>query len=54
MREFSLSRVANYMRYCYTAQAKNYAWNVLSMFATPLFFALLTALLGGSMTISKV
>lgn len=42
MREFSLSRVANYMRYCYTAQAKNYAWNVLSMFAIPLFFALLS------------
>ena len=42
MREFSLSRVANYMRYCYTVQAKNYAWNVLSMFAVPLFFALLS------------
>lgn len=42
MREFSLSRVANYMRYCYTVQAKNYAWNVLTMFAIPLFFALLS------------
>lgn len=42
MREFSLSRVANYMRYCYTVQAKNYAWNVLSMFAVPLFFAVLS------------
>lgn len=41
MREFSLSRVFNYMRYCYTAQAKNYAWNVLCMFFIPLFFALL-------------
>lgn len=41
MREFSLSRVVNYMRYCYTAQAKNYAWNVLCMFFIPLFFALL-------------
>lgn len=42
MREFSISRVANYMRYCYTVQARNYAWNVLSMFAIPLFFALLS------------
>lgn len=42
MREFSISRVANYMRYCYTVQAKNYAWNVLSMFAVPLFFAVLS------------
>lgn len=42
MREFSISRVANYMRYNYTVQAKNYAWNVLSMFAIPLFFALLS------------
>ena len=42
MREFSLSRVASYMRYNYTVQAKNYAWNVLSMFAIPLFFALLS------------
>lgn len=41
MRVFSLSRVFNYMRYCYTAQAKNYAWNVLCMFFIPLFFALL-------------
>ncbi|MBR4028335.1 MAG: hypothetical protein IKJ08_01970 [Alistipes sp.] len=41
MRVFSLSRVANYMRYCYTAQAKNYAWNVLCLFFIPLFFALL-------------
>lgn len=41
MREFSLSRVFNYMRYCYTAQAKNYAWNVLCLFFIPLFFALL-------------
>lgn len=41
MREFSISRVANYMRYCYTVQARNYAWNVLSMFAVPLFFAVL-------------
>lgn len=41
MRAFSLSRVFNYMRYCYTAQAKNYAWNVLCMFFIPLFFALL-------------
>ena len=41
MREFSLSRVVNYMRYCYTVQAKNYAWNVLCMFFIPLFFALL-------------
>lgn len=41
MREFSLSRVVNYMRYCYTAQAKNYAWNVLCMFFIPLYFALL-------------
>ena len=42
MREFSLSRVANYMRYNYTVQARNYAWNVLSMFAVPLFFAVLS------------
>ena len=42
MREFSISRVANYMRYCYTVQARNYAWNVLSMFAVPLFFAVLS------------
>lgn len=42
MREFSLSRVANYMRYNYTVQAKNYMWNVLSMFAVPLFFAVLS------------
>lgn len=41
MRVFSLSRVFNYMRYCYTAQAKNYAWNVLCLFFIPLFFALL-------------
>ena len=42
MRVFSLSRVANYMRYNYTVQAKNYMWNVLSMFAVPLFFAVLS------------
>ena len=42
MREFSLSRVVNYMRYNYTVQAKNYMWNVLSMFAVPLFFAVLS------------
>ena len=42
MREFSISRVANYMRYNYTVQAKNYAWNVLTMFALPLFFAALS------------
>ena len=42
MREFSLSRVANYMRYNYTVQSRNYAWNVLSMFAVPLFFAVLS------------
>lgn len=41
MREFSLSRVASYMRYNYTVQAKNYVWNVLSMFAVPLLFAVL-------------
>ena len=42
MRVFSLSRVANYMRYNYTVQSRNYAWNVLSMFAVPLFFAVLS------------
>ena len=42
MREFSLSRVANYMRYNYTVQAKNYMWNVLCMFGVPLFFAVLS------------
>ena len=42
MRVFSLSRVANYMRYNYTVQSRSYAWNVLSMFAVPLFFAVLS------------
>lgn len=41
MREFSISRVASYMRYNYTVQAKNYVWNVLSLFAVPLLFAVL-------------
>ena len=42
MREFSISRVARYMCYNYTVQAKNYVWNVLSMFAVPLLFAVLS------------
>ena len=31
MKKFSLKRVVEYLRYIYTVQAKNYAWNVLAM-----------------------
>ena len=39
---FSLRRVVDYLRYIYTVQAKNYLWNLMSMFAVPLFFAVLS------------
>lgn len=39
---FSLNRVVQYARYNYIAQAKTYKWNWLSMFAVPLFFAMLS------------
>ena len=39
---FSLRRVVDYLRYIYTVQAKNYLWNLLSLFAVPLFFAVLS------------
>lgn len=39
---FSLRRVVDYLRYIYTVQAKNYLWNLMSLFAVPLFFAVLS------------
>ena len=36
-----MKRVVEYLRYIYTVQAKNYAWNVLAMFIVPLFFGVL-------------
>lgn len=41
MGAFSLKRAAEYARYNYTVQAKNYTWNVLAMFIVPLFFGIL-------------
>lgn len=46
MKKFSLKRVVEYLRYIYTVQAKNYAWNVLTMLFVPLFFGVLNR--GGS------
>ena len=39
---FSLRRVVDYLRYIYTVQAKNYLWNLMRLFAVPLFFAVLS------------
>lgn len=41
MGAFSLRRVAEYLRYNYTVQSRNYVWNLLAMFAVPVFFGLL-------------
>lgn len=41
MKSFSLKRVAEYLRYIYTVQSKNYAWNFLALLAVPVFFGVL-------------
>ena len=41
MKRFSIGRVVSYLRYVYTVYAKNYIWNVLTMFALPLIMAFL-------------
>lgn len=42
MRDFSLSRVAQYARYHYATESRSYIWNWLSMFGIPLLFAILS------------
>ena len=42
MRSFSLSRVANYARYHYVTERRNYAWYWLGIVGIPLLFAVLS------------